>query len=81
MKQATAEKVIKKMSWEIIKQERFLGYVQRAMGMKPKDRDIILANALWIDGTIDTQINYARGRREKLMKARERIAKKYGIAF
>ena len=81
MNQETAEKVVKKMSWEITKQERFLGYVQRALGMKPKDRDAILSGACWIDGTVETQIQYAKDRRERLMKARSKIAKKYDIAI
>lgn len=79
MERETAEKVIKKMSWEITKQERFLGLVARAHTMKPKDRDNVLKGACWVDGTIESQISYAMKRREKLFKARAKLAKRYGI--
>lgn len=68
MKIETAEKVIKKMSWEITKQERFLGLVSRANQMKPKDRENVLKGACWIDGTIETQIKFAMDKRARLVK-------------
>lgn len=81
MRQEIAEKVIKKMSWEITKQERFLGLVARANQMKPKDRDNVLKGACWIDGTIETQIKFAMDKREKLVKARSTLSKRYGISI
>lgn len=79
MKRETAERVIKKMSWEITKQERFLGLVARANSFKPKDRENILKGACWIDGTIESQISYAMNRRERIFKARAKLAKRYEI--
>lgn len=79
MKIEAAKLVIKKMSWEITKQERFLGLVARANTMKPKDRDNILKGACWIDGTIESQIRYAMDRRERIFKARAKLAKRYEI--
>lgn len=79
MKIETAEKVIKKMSWEITKQERFLGLVARANQMKPKDRENILKGACWIDGTIETQIKFAMDKRARLVKARSTLSKRYGL--
>lgn len=81
MKIETAEKVIKKMSWEITKQERFLGLVARANQMKPKDRENVLKGACWIDGTIETQIKFAMDKRARLVKARSTLSKRYGIAI
>ena len=79
MKIEAAKLVIKKMSWEITKQERFLRLVARANTMKPKDRDNILKGACWIDGTIESQIRYAMDRRERIFKARAKLAKRYEI--
>lgn len=79
MKIETAEKVINKISWEITKQERFLGLVSRANQMKPKDRDNVLKGACWIDGTIETQIKFAMDKRAKLVRARSTLSKRYGI--
>jgi hypothetical protein len=73
----TAQRVIKKISWAITKEERFLNLVSRAMNMPPKERERILKDALWVDGTIPGQVQYAIRKREKLVNARDRLTKRY----
>ena len=45
--------------------------------MSQKDRDSVLKNALWIDGTVESQIEYVMKSRSKLMKAYDRLKSKY----
>lgn len=73
----TAQRVIKKISWAITKEERFLNLVSRAMNMPPKERERILKDALWVDGTIPGQVQYSIRKREKLVNARDRLTKRY----
>lgn len=73
----TAQRVIKKISWAITKEERFLNLVSRAMNMPPKERERILKDALWVDGTIPSQVQYSIRKREKLVNARDRLTKRY----
>ena len=54
----THQEILSKIDWEVKKQERFLNLVGRANRMKPKDRDVVLKNALWIDGTVEGQVQY-----------------------
>lgn len=81
MTREKAEEVCKKMAWEVHKCERFLMLVSRASYLKPNEREAVLKDALWIDGTIPTQIQYTQRKREKLTKARRKIAEKYGITI
>ena len=53
MNSETAQRVLSKIDWEVKKQERFLNLVGRANRMKPKDRDVVLKNACWVDGTVE----------------------------
>lgn len=73
----TAQRVIKKISWAITKEERFLNLVSRAMNMPPKERERILKDALWVDGTIPSQVQYSIRKREKLVNARDILTKRY----
>ena len=73
----TAQRVLAKIDWEIKKQERFLNLLLRAQQYKPADREVILKNACWIDGTVAPQSQYARNRREKLLKAYRKLYDKW----
>ena len=77
METTKAQSILAKIDWEVKKQERFLNLVGRANRMKPKDRDAVLKNACWIDGTVETQSQYARNRREKLLKAYRKLYDKW----
>ncbi len=71
----TATRVLEKLNWEIRKQERFLNYVTKIQQMR--DRDTILKDACWIDGTLPTQVQYAIRKRLKLITISEKIRKRY----
>jgi hypothetical protein len=73
----TTQSVLAKIDWEIKKQERFLNLLLRAQQYKPADREVILKNACWIDGTVETQSQYARNKREKLIKAYRKLYDKW----
>lgn len=45
--------------------------------MKPKDRDVVLKNALWVDGTVEGQVQYCLRKREKLLKAYRKLYDKW----
>lgn len=68
MEKETAKKLMAKIDWEIKKQERFFNLINKAETMKPKDRDFILRNAGWVDGTINGTVEYCLRRREKLYR-------------
>jgi len=71
----TATRVLEKLNWEIRKQERFLKCVEIIQQMR--DRDTILKDACWIDGTLPTQVQYAIRKRLKLITISEKIRKRY----
>lgn len=73
----THQEILFKIDWEVKKQERFLNLVSRANRMKLKDREMIIKDVCWVDGTLSEQVQYAQRRREKLMRAYERIMKKH----
>lgn len=73
----TAHSVLAKIDWQVKKQERFLNFLLRAQQYKPADREVILKNACWIDGTVETQSQYARNRREKLIKTYRKLYDKW----
>lgn len=77
MKTEIAQRVLAKIDWEVKKQERFLNLVGRANRMKPKDRDVVLNNALWVDGTVEGQVQYCLRKREKLLKAYRKLYDKW----
>lgn len=74
MKADKVAKIVSKFDWEISKQQRFLGLVMRAQSMKGGDE--ILKGACWIDGTIETQIKFAREKAQRLIRAREKFIRK-----
>lgn len=77
MKTEIAQRVLAKIDWEVKKQERFLNLVGRANRMKPKDRDAVLKNALWVDGTVEGQVQYCLRKREKLLKVYRKLYDKW----
>lgn len=58
----THQEILFKIDWEVKKQERFLNLVGRANRMKSKDRDVVLKNALWVDGTYEPYKNTEIGK-------------------
>ena len=76
METTKAQSILAKIDWEVKKQERFLNLL-RVQRYKPADREAILKNACWIDGTVETQSQYARNRREKLLKAYRKLYDKW----
>lgn len=77
MKKETAYKVLAKIRWQIHIQEMFLMKAGRIQSLKPKDREMIIKDVCWVDGTLAGQVQYVQRRREKLIKAYERIMKKH----
>lgn len=73
----THQEILFKIDWEVKKQERFLNLVGRANRMKPKDRDAVLSNALWVDGTIQGQVQYCLRKRERLLKTYRKLYDKW----
>lgn len=78
MNKETFQRVVAKISWEISKRERFLNLISRANQMKPKDRDFVLKNALWVDGTVEGQVRYTMKTYNKLKRAYDKLLEKYG---
>ena len=77
METTKAQSILAKIDWEVKKQERILNLLLRVQRYKPADREAILKNACWIDGTVETQSQYARNRREKLLKAYRKLYDKW----
>ena len=73
----THQEILFKIDWQVKKQERFLNLLLRAQRYKHADREVILKNACWIDGTVETQSQYARNRREKLIKTYRKLYDKW----
>lgn len=73
----THQEILFKIDWQVKKQERFLNLLLRDQRDKPADREVILKNACWIDGTVETQSQYARNRREKLIKTYRKLYDKW----
>lgn len=73
----THKEILSKIDWEVKKQERFLNLVGRANRMKPKDREAVLKNACWVDGTVEGQVQYCLRKREKLLKAYRKLYDKW----
>ena len=76
MNKETEYKVLAKIRWQIHIQEMFLMKAGRIQSLKHKDREMIIKDVCWVDGTLSGQVQYAQRRREKLMRAYERIMKK-----
>jgi hypothetical protein len=49
----------------------------RIQSLKPKDKEMIIKDVCWVDDTLAGQVQYAQRRREKLIRAYERIMKKH----
>ena len=62
----THKEILSKIDWEVKKQERFLNLVGRANRMKPKDREAVLKNACWVDGTVEVLFKEERKTAEGL---------------
>lgn len=77
MNSETAQRVLDKIDWEVKKQERFLNLVGRANRMKPKDREAVLKNACWVDGTVEGQVQYCLRKRERLIKTYRKLYDKW----
>lgn len=73
----THQEILSKIDWEVKKQERFLNLLLRAQQYKPADREVILKNACWIDGTVEGQVQYCLRKREKLLKAYRKLYDKW----
>lgn len=68
-----AQRVLYKIDWEVKKQERFLNLVGRANRMKPKDRDVVLKNACWVDGTVEGQVQYCFKEERKVSEGLSKV--------
>ena len=79
MKKETAYKVLAKIRWQAHRQGMFLIKAGRIQRLKRKDREMIIKDVCWVDGTLSGQVLYAQRRIEKLMRAYERIMKKHII--
>ena len=79
MKKETAYKVLAKIRWQAHIQGMFLIKAGRIQRLKRKDREMIIKDVCWVDGTLSGQVQYAQRRIEKLMRAYERIMKKHII--
>lgn len=77
MKKETAYKALAKIRWQIHIQEMFLMKAGRIQSLKPKDKEMIIKDVCWVDGTLAGQVQYAQRRREKLIRAYERIMNKH----
>lgn len=77
MDKETAYKVLAKIRWQIHIQEMFLMKAGRIQSLKPKDRETMIKDVCWVDGTLSGQVQYAQRRRERLIRAYERIMKKH----
>ena len=77
MKKETAYKVLAKIRWQVHIQEMFLMKAGRIQRLKHKDKEMIIKDVCWVDGTLSGQVQYAQRRREKLMRAYERIMNKH----
>lgn len=77
MKRELAISVVGKIRWEIRKQEMFLMRVQRIQALPDAAKTKVIKDCCWVDGTLGGQVQYAQRRREKLIRAYERIMKKH----
>ena len=73
MNSDTAHRVLSKIDWEVKKQERFLNLLLRAQQYKPADREVILKNACWIDGTVETPISVRKKQKRETVEGLSKV--------
>lgn len=77
MNPETIDRILMKLDWQVKKQERFLGQVSYIRTLPPEDAQRILKNALWVDGTLSGQVQYALRKREMLLRTYRNFYKRY----
>lgn len=61
-KKAKVDKVLLNLNLKKIKYQRYLGKVMFVMHSHPNDYEEILKDSCWIDGTLESQIKYAKSK-------------------